>query len=48
MITPVTSFHGLPDASVWEPVYQLLYKMKVIGVIEDCQIIKKILKHLQL
>jgi ATP-dependent Lhr-like helicase len=27
VITPVSSFNELPDASVWEPVYQLLYKL---------------------
>ena len=26
VITPVTSFDDLPDASVWEPVYQMLYE----------------------
>jgi len=27
VITPVRSFHELPDSSVWEPVYQLLYNL---------------------
>jgi ATP-dependent Lhr-like helicase len=27
VLTPVRSFHELPDSSVWEPVYQLLYNL---------------------